>query len=190
MYVLAEAVPVAVSTGRCPVTEALKEILHSLDPLPAVVTDARCDMLAENDAYHDLFRDWHSLPCVHRNTLWCTLTEPTAREKFPQYDESVRYQVARFRAAYARHVGEPDWEEDVRRLTSLSSEFAELWARHEVAGPALRTLRFRHPGAGPMTFTRAELDVAAAPDLRIAVYSPLDEATRARLPLTRRGGPR
>ena len=35
MYVLAEAVPVAVSTGRCPVTDAIMEILHALDPLPA-----------------------------------------------------------------------------------------------------------------------------------------------------------
>ena len=185
MYVLAEAVPVAVSTGRCPVTEALKEILHSLDPLPAVVTDARCDMLAENDAYHDLFRDWHSLPCVHRNTLWCTLTEPTAREKFPQYDESVRYQVARFRAAYARHVGEPDWEEDVRRLTSLSSEFAELWARHEVAEyqPCIRT--FIHPDAGALTFTTNEFQAPAAPEARLVVYTPADDETRKRLPLTR-----
>ena len=185
MYVLAEAVPVAVSTGRCAVTEALKEILHSLDPLPAVVTDARCDMLAENDAYHDLFREWHSLPCVHRNTLWCTLTEPTAREKFPQYDESVRYQVARFRAAYARHVGEPDWEEDIRRLTSLSSEFAELWARHEVAEyqPCIRT--FIHPDAGALTFTTNELQVPAAPEARLVVYTPADDETRKRLPLTR-----
>ena len=34
MYVLAEAVPVAVNTGRGQVTEELTEILHSLDPLP------------------------------------------------------------------------------------------------------------------------------------------------------------
>src|SRR6202012_3734100 len=116
MYVLAEAVPVAVSNGRSPVTDELTEILHSLDPLPAVVVDARFNMLAENDAYHDLFLYWHSLPCIHRNSMWCTLTAPTARDKHPQYEETVRQQVARFRAAYARHVGEPDWEEDIRRL--------------------------------------------------------------------------
>jgi hypothetical protein len=37
-----------------------------------------------------------------------------------------------------------------------------------------------------MTFTRTELDVSAMADLRIAVYSPLDDDTRARLPRTRR----
>jgi len=185
MYVLAEAVPVAVNTGRGQVTEELTEILHSLDPLPAAVTDARFDMLAENDAYRDLFRDWHSLPCIHRNTLWCTLTEPAARDKFPQYEESVRYQVARFRAAYARHVGEQDWEEDIRRLTLLSGEFAELWARHEVAEfrPGIRT--FVHQNAGTLTFATNELQVHGAPEARLAVYTPADDETRKRLPLTR-----
>ena len=95
---LAEAVPVSVTTKRCQVTEPIMEILDALDPLPAVVTNARSDILARNDAYRDLFRDWHSLPCIHHNTLWCVLTEPTAREKFPQYDEEVLYLVARYRA--------------------------------------------------------------------------------------------
>jgi transcriptional regulator with XRE-family HTH domain len=185
MYVLAEAVPVAVTTGRCSVTEAIMEILHALDPLPATVTDTRFDILAENAAYEDLFRDWHSLPCIHRNSLWCTLTEPTARDKFPQYEESIRRQVARLRAAYARHVGDPDWEEDIRRLSSLSSEFAELWARQEVAEfePSIRT--FIHPEAGPLTFTTSELQVPATPAARIVVYTPADDETRKLLPRTR-----
>ena len=185
MYVLAEAVPVAVSTGRSAVPDTIGEILRALDPLPAVVVNARFDILAENDAYRDLFRDWHSLPCVHRNTLWCSLTEPTAREKFPQYEESVRHHVARFRAAYARHVGDPDWEEDIRRVSSLSKEFARLWALHEVADfrPATRT--FIHPEAGPLTFTTSELLVPGTPEARVVVYTPADDETRKHLPETR-----
>jgi transcriptional regulator with XRE-family HTH domain len=185
MYVLAEAVPVSVSTGRCSVPEAVAEILQALDPLPAVVTNARFDVLAENDAYLDLFRDWHSLPCVHRNTLWCALTEPTAREKFPQYEESTRYFVARFRAAYARHVGDPDWEEDIRRLSALSSEFADLWALHEVAEFRPSTRTFIHQDAGPLTFTTSELQVTASTEARLVVYTPADDETRKRLPETR-----
>ena len=185
MYVLAEAVPVAVSTGRCSVTEAITEIVHTLDPLPAVVVNTRFDILAENDAYRDLFRYWHSLPCIHRNTLWCSLTEPTGREQMPQYDETIRYMVARFRAAYARHVGDPDWEEDIRRLTSLSSEFAELWALHEVAEFEPRNRTLLHPRAGALTLTTNELQVPATPEARLVVYTPVDDETRKRLPQTR-----
>ncbi len=184
MYVLAEAVPVAVSTGHCPVTDEMTEILRTLDPLPAVVTNARFDIVAENEAFLDLFREWHSLPCVQKNTLWCTLTEPTAREKFPQYEENVRYQVARYRAAYARHVGEPDWEEDIRRLSSLSTEFTDLWARHEVSEFQPRVRTFIHSDAGPLSFTMNELQIPN-PDTRLVVYTPSDDVTRERLPLTR-----
>jgi transcriptional regulator with XRE-family HTH domain len=185
MYVLAEAVPVTVSTGRCSVPGAITEILQALDPLPAIVTNTRFDILDENGAFQDLFRDWHSLPCVHRNTLWCTLTEPTAPDKFPGYKEHTRYSVARFRAAYARHVGDQDWEEDIRRLSGLSSEFAELWALHEVAEFQPGTRTFIHQDTGPLTFTLSELQVPATPEARLVVYTPADDETRKRLPETR-----
>jgi transcriptional regulator with XRE-family HTH domain len=186
MYVLAEAVPVVVSSGRCSVPESITEIVRSLDTLPAVVINARFDIIEENAAYRDLFRDVHSLPCVHHNTLWCTITEPRSRELFPQYEETVRYMVARLRAGYARHVGDPDWEEDIRRLSVLSSEFADLWALHEVAEfqPSVRT--YLHPEAGPLTFTTSEFQIQAVPEARLLVRTPVDDDTRQRLPLTRR----
>jgi transcriptional regulator with XRE-family HTH domain len=185
LYWLAEATPLLAGAARGPVPEEIREIVHSLDPLPASLTNARFDTLMSNDASMDLFRDWHSLPCVHKNTLWCCITEPTAREKFPQYEQEVRYLVARLRAAYARHVGDPDWEEDIRRLSGLSREFADLWARHEVAGPEPRIRTFIHPKAGPVTFTTTELEIPVMPEARLTVYTPADEQTRANLPLTR-----
>ena len=186
LYWLAEAAPLLTGTARCAVPEAVREIVRSLDPLPAVVTNTRFDILESNGAHEDLFRDWHSLPCIHKNTLWCCITEPTAREKFPQYEAEMRYLVARLRAAYARHVGDPDWEEDIRRLSSLSREFADLWARHEVAEPEPRIRTFIHPTAGPLTFTASELEIPATPSARLSVYTPADERTREMLPLTRR----
>jgi hypothetical protein len=159
--------------------------LRALDPLPAVVLNARYDMLAENDAYVDLFMYWHSMPCVQRNTLWCCLTEPAAREKFLEYDEHVRYLVARYRAGYARHVGEPEWEEDIRRLSGLSSEFTALWARQEVAESRAGIRTFTHPDAGALRFTTSELQLHGAPEVHLVVYTPADDDTRERLPLTR-----
>jgi transcriptional regulator with XRE-family HTH domain len=185
MYVLAEAVPVVVSNGRCSMSDAITEIVRSLDPLPAVVVNARYDILEENEAFRDLFREFHALPCVHRNSLWCTITEPRARKMFLQYEETVRYMVARFRAAYARHVGDPDWEEDIRRLSALSSEFAELWALHEVAEVRPTSLCRYVRMVGPLTFTTSELQVPATPEARMIVYTPADDVTRQRLPSTR-----
>jgi transcriptional regulator with XRE-family HTH domain len=186
MYRLAEATPLRAGAERGSVPAEVREIVYSLDPLPAALTNGRFDILVSNQAHEDLFWEWHSLPCVHKNTLWCCMTEPTARDKFPQYDEEVPYLVARMRAAYARHVGDPEWEEDIRRLSAMSREFAELWARHEVAEPEPRVRTFIHAVAGPMTFTASELEIPVMPGMRVTVYTPADERTRTGLPLTRR----
>jgi hypothetical protein len=94
--------------------------------------------------------------------------------------------VARLRSAYGRHVGDPDWEEDIRRLASMSREFSELWARHEVAEAEPRTLTFLHPQAGTLSLAASELNLPDLPEARIVVYTPCDDDTRARMPLTRR----
>ena len=125
------------------------------------------------------------MPCIHKNTLWCCVTEPAARGKLVEYDAHVRYMVARLRSAYSRHIGDPDWEEDIRRLASLSREFAELWARHEVADAEPRAVTYRHPRAGTLSLTVSELNVPDMPDMRIVIYTPRDDDTRARMPMTR-----
>jgi transcriptional regulator with XRE-family HTH domain len=186
LYRLAEATPLRTARVQEVVPDSVREIVNSLDPLPASLTNGRFDVLVSNAASEDLFWEWHSMPCIHKNTLWCCVTEPMAREKFPQYDQEVPYLVARLRAAYGRHVGDPDWEEDIRRLCSLSREFAELWSRHEVAAAEPRTRTFLHPDAGPLTFTVNELEIPVMPEARLTVYTPQDDETRSRLPLTRR----
>jgi hypothetical protein len=186
LYRLAEATPLRTKCSRQAVPDTIREIVYSLDPLPASLINSRFDLLLSNDASEELFWEWHSLPCIHKNTLWCCVTEPAARGNLLEYDAHVRYLVARMRSAYSRHIGDPDWEEDIRRLASLSREFAELWARHEVADAEPRVLTYRHPRAGTLTLAVSELDVPNVPDARIVVYTPRDDDTRARMPLTRR----
>jgi transcriptional regulator with XRE-family HTH domain len=186
LYRLAEAMPLRSWAKTTVVPDAVSDVIRSLDPLPAVLINSRFDIIESNEAHEQLFWDWHSLPCVHKNLLWCAVTEPRAREMFLNYEEEIPYMVARLRAAHAQHIGDPEWDEDIRRLAGVSPEFAGLWARHEVAAPAPRTLRFQLPEIGLMIFTRTELDVLSVADLRIAVYSPQDDDTRGRLPRGRR----
>jgi transcriptional regulator with XRE-family HTH domain len=185
LYRLAEATPARTGVSSAVVPKAVLDVLHNLDPLPAALVNARFDVIESNAAHTALFAEWHSLPCVHKNLLWCCVTEPLARERFLNYDDEVPHLVARLRASYAAHVGDPEWDEDLRRLAELSPEFTELWARHEVAGPVERTHRFHHPVAGVLTFSRTELTVPSAADLCIFIHTPQDEDTRRRLVLTR-----
>ncbi|MDN3351680.1 helix-turn-helix transcriptional regulator [Actinomadura sp. DC4] len=185
LYRLAEATPARTGVRPTDVPGALVEILHGLDPLPASLTNMRFDVIDSNAAHRGLFVGWHGLPCVHRNLLWCCVTEPQARERFLNYDEEVAHLVARLRSSYGRYVGDPSWEEDIRRLLDISPEFTDLWARHEVAEPSVRTHHFRHPAAGDLIFERTELTIASATEFRITVYTPQNDETRDRLPLSR-----
>ena len=185
LYQLAEATPKFAATATT-VPEPVLEVLRSLDPLPASVTNSRFDVIAKNDAYHDLFDAWHDLPCVHHNVLWCCFAERDTREFLINFDDEMPHLVARLRADYAKHVGDPQWEEDIRRLAERSELFAELWARHEVAAPAARLRKFVHPEVGQLNLVNTELAVVAEADLRIYVYTPEDAETRERLARTRR----
>jgi transcriptional regulator with XRE-family HTH domain len=178
LYRLAEATPLRIGANPSCVPDELKQVLASLTEQPAVVMNARMDVFESNDAHRAVFRDWHEMPCVHRNLLWCAVTEPSARKKFLNYEPEVRYMVARLRTGYGQYVGDPEWEEDIARLARMSPEFAELWERHEVAESQPRTRIFVHCDAGTLSFTWTELIAPGAGDLRLAVYTPQNEATR------------
>jgi transcriptional regulator with XRE-family HTH domain len=116
--------------------------------------------------------------------------DPVARTlRLDRVEREHLYRLAEatpLRSAYSRYLGDQDWEEDIRRLASLSREFAELWARHEVADPEPRRLTYLHPDAGVLSLAVSELNVPDMPDARIMVYTPHDDETRAKMPLTRR----
>ncbi|MEV5960848.1 helix-turn-helix transcriptional regulator [Kribbella sp. NPDC051952] len=187
LYRLAEATPVRPPrASECASEAVFAEILDALDPLPALITNTRLDIVRTNAAFADLFHDWHQLSCIHKNLLWCIITEPTARQQLLNYDTEVPYLVGRLRSAYGEHVGDPDWETDLERLLAVSPEFAQLWSRHEVAACTPRPRNLVHPVAGELHFTVTEFAVPAHPDLVMFVETPADEETRNRLPLTRR----
>jgi transcriptional regulator with XRE-family HTH domain len=179
LYQLAEATPQRGWETMAVIPEFAYQVLRSLDPTPAVLVNGLFDVLVQNAAHENLFWDWHRSTCVHRNLLWCCVTEPNAVERLVNYPDEVRYMVARVRAEYGAHVGDPAWEEDIRRLLEFNGEFADLWARHEVTEPAVRSATFDLPRFPALTFAISELDVAACPGLRIQVYAPADDATSA-----------
>ena len=187
LYRLAEipAAPADAAPAVCPA--AVREILQSLEPLPAMLLNARYDILGANQAHEDLFWVWHGdLGCEHRNVLWCSFAHPEARRYFLNFDQEGPLLVATLRASFGQHLKEPAWIEFIRKLISRSPEFQEMWARQEVATPGSRTKHFLHPDAGLLRLRSTSLAVADMPETRVVVYTPVDQETRERLPLTRR----
>jgi hypothetical protein len=98
-----------------------------------------------------------------------------------QREETARLTLARFRAEYARHAGEPQYEEFLAQMRERSERFCEWWDEHEVVETQRGTKVLEHPRLGTLRLHHAQTVPTGQPELRLAVYAAADEATRAAL---------
>jgi transcriptional regulator with XRE-family HTH domain len=166
----------------CPtVTDAVRAVLTQLEPSPAVIHNARRDLLAYNDAYARVFPDLAHVEPEDRNLLWLLFTHPAWRQAMPDWEVATPRLVAQFRSAMAEHLAEPAWKNLLKRLLDASPEFTALWERHDVLMPETGCKRYVHPVEGllRLDFTHLWLDQRIG--TRMTVYTPADEETRASL---------
>ncbi|MFF0444893.1 helix-turn-helix transcriptional regulator [Streptomyces sp. NPDC004609] len=183
LYHLAE-VPYEGGTqpGSQSVSPQIQGVIDALDPRPAVVYNARYDVLATNHAYRDLFVTDRFGGPGRSNVLWALFTAADA-EHCPVvcHELELPLMVAQLRSAYGRHVGEPAWESFVKELSAASDRFAELWRSGNVQPPGPRVKTFRHQDAGEMRMTSVSLEINGMPECRIVAYTPDDEESGRRL---------
>ena len=172
------------------ISPSLRRTLDALDPLPAYVVSARSDVLAYNRTVAALMGDFDALPAERRNTLWLLFAEPRWGELVLDWESEAPRVLAQFRAAMARHLGDPAWQALVEDLEQRSARFRRLWSRHDVAGPTGRVKRFHHPAVGVLRLESTSLWLTDVPDARLVVYTPVDDATTAVLPSLSRAAPR
>jgi transcriptional regulator with XRE-family HTH domain len=167
-------------SGQCLPPE-IQTILDGLTPLPAQVINERFDLLAWNRAYAALFPSCVRAPIQQRNVLWRCFTVPQCCNQYVNRDANLPRMVAQLRAAYARHLGEPAWTGFVRRMSEESREFARMWETHDVAQPGTQIKIFRHPALGEISLSATTLAVLATAETHMYVYTPADDASRAKL---------
>ena len=159
--------------------DELIALVDALHPHPAYLLGPLTRVLAINRAGEAVLGGFDHLPLEHRSMLyrWFVDTRPEPRPS--TWEATGRSIVARFRAEHARHAGEPEYEELVTLLRSRSVEFAAWWDAHDVADRQRGTKTIEHPELGTLHFCHAQTIPTGAPDLRLTVYAPADEATRA-----------
>ncbi|MFF0432183.1 helix-turn-helix transcriptional regulator [Streptomyces sp. NPDC004327] len=193
LYHLAEVPygPEAAPEHVVAVSPEIQGVLDALVPLPAVVYNARYDVLATNATYDLLFLDDGPGPAPGpavgpvgiRNALWTLFTVDEADCPLVDRTLELPLMVAQLRGAYGRHVGEPAWESFVRLLREASPYFAELWRSGDVVPPGTRVKTFRHALVGEIRMTSVSLSVNGMPECRIVTYTPNDEGSRRAIDL-------
>lgn len=181
LFTLAGA-PEPVRDKECKaIPRGVHAMLAKLGPYPALVMNARTDILAYNRAYGALM-DVSSVPDDQRNAVLQAFTNPRWRARMPDWSDRMTQMVGQLRASMAAHVSEPAWKSLVKRLRQESSEFAALWERHDVQPMVNLTKRFRHPVLGLLSFDYTYVWLGQRSELRMTTYTPADEETEAKLP--------
>jgi transcriptional regulator with XRE-family HTH domain len=183
LFQLAGVTVVAPAAQNCDsVGETAQAVLDQLDPFPTVVVSPRFEILGYNRAFNALAGDLDSIDPGERNQIWLFFTHPHWQDIcVGRRPEAAAHLVARLRAGLADHLDDPLWHELVRRLREASTEFEELWRRHDVMDRGMPAKDFRSP-VGDLHLHLQRFQTGELPGgARMMVYTPRDDVTRARL---------
>jgi transcriptional regulator with XRE-family HTH domain len=135
------------------VRPGILHLIQRLDDTPALICNARYDVLAQNPMAAALLGDFTALPPAERNIIWRFFTDPAARARHdpPGAEQFARESVADLRAARARYPNDAALTGLIDRLQTASDEFRSLWARIEVQTRRSTRKRLRHPSIGWLT---------------------------------------
>ena len=161
------------------VSPALAAFVAAIEPHPAFVTGPRTDVLAWNRTIAAVVCDFGALAPDERNLLRWLLLDRLPADR--GYEATARSTLARFRAAHARFVAHPEFNALIAELDQLSPEFRAWWPRHDVLAEQVGTKAIVHPTLGPLCLHHLQSTPTSDPELRLTVYVPADERTRAAL---------
>jgi transcriptional regulator with XRE-family HTH domain len=158
-----------------------RTILDSLEPNPAVLMNARWDVLAYNRVYASFFTDLDAIPQEERNCIWLAFMDPEWRQVVVDWDEAVARMVGEYRTAMAEHLDDPSWQSLLNRLLDASPEFTAWWERHDVRRMESSRKRVRHPELGVLELDYTNLWLDPSLGARVVAFTAPDAHTAARL---------
>jgi transcriptional regulator with XRE-family HTH domain len=178
LFHLAGSAPPRPGTIDGVVRAATQRLMDRITDLPALVLDAKGDVLAWNALATALLGDFSAWPPRTRNVLWQRFlgdggrVSNAARGASPpgEADRTALQGVADLRAVVAKYPDDPGARRLLSELRAGSPQFARLWESGEVGERRADTKTVDHPELGPITL---ECDVLLIPgaDQRLVVYS-------------------
>jgi hypothetical protein len=163
------------------VPPVLQGLLDQQQPSPAYAMGRRWDVLAWNQAADALFSGFEHASPESRNLIWRLFLDPAFRDLMVDWEGHAQLVLAQFRVTWGHHAADPSFRTLVEQLQTESPDFRDWWPRHDVQGRSAAQRQFRHPRAGRLTLDQVTLRLGEAADLRVVLYVPSDDETRAGL---------
>ncbi|BBC33363.1 XRE family transcriptional regulator [Streptomyces graminofaciens] len=130
---------------------ALRQLVDTLDGIPAYVTGRRSDILVWNRMAAAVFGDWSELPPQERNWARMVFLRPEYRDLYLDWEQKAADIVSYLRMDAGCHPDDPRLSALVGELSVKSEEFRRLWATHDVREKSHGVKRMCHPLVGDLT---------------------------------------
>ena len=130
---------------------ALRQLLDSMDGIPAYIGGQRTDILAWNRMAAAVFGDWSELAPQEQNWARLIFLNPEYRDLYVDWEQKAIDLVCMLRMDAGCHPDDPRLSALVGELSVKSEDFRRLWATHDVKEKSHGVKRMRHPLVGDLS---------------------------------------
>jgi hypothetical protein len=147
----------AAGTTRAPrrtapqgVRATVQRVLDSMIGTPALVLNARLDIVTANELGYALFSPVYADPVRPANNARFVFLDPHATEFFRDWDKAANDTVALLRAAAGRNAYDRRLSDLIGELSTRSDDFRRRWAAHDVQIHTTGIKLIHHPVVGDL----------------------------------------
>ncbi|NEW48992.1 helix-turn-helix domain-containing protein [Nocardia cyriacigeorgica] len=168
LYLLAGLNPPQPLPAARRVPEELRRVIDSWLPRPAYLLDVHWNLVAVNRTAELVF----GYREADHNCLITFFTSSRYRSSVCHWHDAARAIVAQFRADAARYPDDPEFGRLATDMCSVSAEFAEIWAEHDIRNTATGTKVIAHAEVGELVFDYTTLTLPELPGHRLLLHTP------------------
>ncbi|WP_445279192.1 helix-turn-helix domain-containing protein [Streptomyces sp. DSM 118148] len=152
------------------VRAALRQLLDSMEGVPAYVVGRRSEILAWNRMAAAVFGDWTELAPAERNWARMVFLRPDYRDLFIDWEQKAIDIVCALRMDAGCYPDDPRLSALVGELSVKSAEFRRLWATHDVKEKGYGVKRLLHPLVGELALSFETFRLADDGDQALVTY--------------------
>ncbi|GGS78438.1 MULTISPECIES: helix-turn-helix domain-containing protein [Streptomyces] len=149
---------------------ALRQLLDTMDGVPAYVVGRRAEILAWNRMAAAVFGDWAQLPPGERNWARLVFLQPDYRDLFVDWEQKAIDVVCALRMDAGCHPDDPRLSALVGELSVKSEEFRRLWATHDVKEKSHGVKQLHHPLVGDLDLHFESFRMTDGSDQSLVTY--------------------
>lgn len=150
------------------VGEVMRRLVTGLGHLPALVLTPAMSVVTSNASAVAVFGPG---AVQAGNVLRYAFTDPEARTRTSNWTDVATAAVAALHVQLGRYSRDPDIAALVAELSTSSTDFLQMWSRHDAREKGSTFVEVMHPLVGALSFTNVWLSSPASPRQTLVAYT-------------------